>query len=40
MKRLENLFHNVCVHYLFIWVPFSILVNARSEVLTAVMMKN
>jgi len=35
-EKLRNLFQNVYVHHLFTWVPFSILVNARFEVLTAV----
>jgi len=36
-ERSENQFQNVYVHYLFTWVPFSILVNARIEVLTVVL---
>jgi len=37
IKISENLFQTVYVHYLFTWVPFSILVNARFEVLTVVL---
>jgi hypothetical protein len=37
IKISENLFQTVYVHYLFTWVPFSILVNARFEVLIVVL---